>query len=133
VKAEWGEAKGFYWAPLLREVVTYLRDDEERDEEVIGAALCGLIKYKLKKLKDFQNISDDDDKFARNLSGKGVPNSICDLLFENYVVEATVLEAIGKPAFLKEDKGLIDEEMRVFWTFGFDEISCHHKSSTPEH
>jgi len=33
------------------------------------------------------------------------------LLFEKYVVEATVLEAIGKHAFLKEVKGLIDEEM----------------------
>ena len=87
----------------------------------------------MKKLKDFQNISDDDSKFASNLSTKGVPDSICDLLFEKYVVEATVLEAIGMHAFLREVKGLIDEEMRVFWTFGFDEISCHHKSSTPEH
>jgi len=36
------------------------------------------------------------------------------LLFEKYVVEATVLEAIGKHAFLKEVKGLIDEEMPSF-------------------
>jgi len=70
-----------------------------------------LIKYKLKKLKDFQNISDDKKKFRDTLTAKGVPDSICDLLFEKYIVEATVLEAIGKHAFLKEVKGLIDEEM----------------------
>ena len=85
VKAEWGEAKGFYWTPLLEEVGTYLRDDEERDEEDIGAALCGLIKYKLKKLKDFQNISDNKKEFAERLSAKGVLDAICDLLFEKYV------------------------------------------------
>ena len=62
--------KGFYWTPLLQKVGTYLRDDEERNEKDIGAALCGLIKYKLKKLKDFQNIRDDDDKFSRKLSAK---------------------------------------------------------------
>ena len=45
------------------------------------------------------------------LSAEGIPKAICDLLFEKYVVEATVLEAIGKRAFLKEVKGLIDEEM----------------------
>ena len=84
VKAEWGEAKGFYWNDFLKEVGTYLRDDEERDEEDIGAALCELIKYKLKKLKDL-NISDNKKEFAERLSAKGVPDAICDLLLEKYV------------------------------------------------
>jgi len=105
VKAEWGEAKGFYWTPLLEEVGTYLRDDEERDEEDIGAALCGLINCKVKKLKDLQNISDYKKEFRDTLTAKGVPDAICDMLFEKYVVEATVLEAIGKHAFLRESKG----------------------------
>jgi len=58
VKVEWREAKGFYWNDFLEEMGKYLSDEEDLDEEDIGAALCGLIKYKVKKLKDLKNISD---------------------------------------------------------------------------
>ena len=111
-KAEWGKAKGFYWNDFLEEAGNYLAKEKGEDEEDVIDALCGLIKYKVKKLEHLQNIGRGDyDKFKTDLSAKGVPDSICDLLFEKYVVEATALEAIGKHAFLKEVKGLIDEEM----------------------
>jgi len=70
-----------------------------------------LIAYGVGEEEDLQNISDDKKEFAERLTAEGIPKEICDLLFEKYVVEATVLEAIGKHAFLKEVKGLIDEEM----------------------
>ena len=85
VKAEWGEAKGFYWTPLLEEVGNYLLKEKGEDEEDVIDALCGLIKYKVKKLEHLQNISDSKKEFRDALTAKGVPDAICDLLFEKYV------------------------------------------------
>jgi len=81
-------------------------------EAEVSRALFGLIKYDAITQEKLQNVGRGNyDKFKEELSAEGVPKAICDLLFEKYVVEATVLEAIGKHAFLKEVKGLIDEEM----------------------
>jgi len=77
-------------------------------------AVVGLIKYDAITLEKLQNVGRGDyDKFTEKLSAEGIPKAICDLLFEKYVVEATVLEAIGKHAFSKEVKGLIDEKCLV--------------------
>jgi len=83
VKAEWGEAKGFYWTPLLEDIGNLLT--EKKKERFLFASLKGLIAYGVGEEEDLQNISDDDEKFARKLSAKGVPDAICDLLFEKYV------------------------------------------------
>ena len=85
VKAEWGEAKGFYWNDFIEEVGNHLVKEKGEDEEDVIDALCGLIKYKVKKLEHLQNISDNKKEFAERLSAKGVPDAICDLLFETYV------------------------------------------------
>jgi len=39
----------------------------------------------VKKLKDLKEISDNKKEFTEKLSAKGVPDAICDLLFEKYV------------------------------------------------
>jgi len=36
-------------------------------------------------LEHLQNISDDKKEFRDTLTAKGVPDAICDLLFEKYV------------------------------------------------
>jgi len=73
-------------------------------------ALCGLIKYRVKKLEHLQNVGRGNfDKFAGKVTAKVVPDSICDLLVQKYVVDVPVMEAIEKHAFLKEVKGLIND------------------------
>ena len=109
VKAEWGEAKGFYWTPLFEDIGKLLT--EKKKERFLVASLKGLIAYGVMEEEDLKEISDNDEKFVRKLSAKGIPKVICVLLFKKYVVEATMLEAIGKNAFLREVKELIDEEM----------------------
>jgi len=69
------------------------------------------MKYPATTKVQLQNISVDKKEFRDTLTAEGIPKAICDLLVEKYVVEATVLEAIGKHVFLREVKGLIDEEM----------------------
>jgi len=78
----------------------------------------------VKKLKHLLNISHDRKEFKDTLTDEGIPNTICDLLFQKYAVEVPVMEAIEKHSFLKEVKGLICEEMpslkkqQVFFGFG---------------
>jgi len=83
VKAEWGEAKGFYWTPLLKDIGNLLT--EKKKERFLFASLKGLIAYGVGEEEDLQNISDNKKEFAERLSAKGVPDAICDLLFEKYV------------------------------------------------
>ena len=59
VKAQWGESKGFYWNSFLGDMENYLLIEKQEEEEDVIDALCGLIKYKVKKLKHLQNISDN--------------------------------------------------------------------------
>jgi len=84
-KAEWGKAKGFYRNDFIEEVANHLAKEKGEDEEDLINVLCGLIKYKVKKLEHLQNISDNKKKFRDTLTAKGVPDAICDLLFEKYV------------------------------------------------
>ena len=93
-------------------MIWWLKDSKKERDSNIMKAVVGLIKYDAITLEKLQNVGRGDyDKFTEKLSAEGIPKAICDLLFEKYVVEATVLEAIGKHAFLREVKGLIDEEM----------------------
>ena len=99
---------------FLREVKGLI--DEEMPslkKQEVFLGLFGLIKYPAITHEMIQNISDDKKEFRDTLTAEGIPKAICDLLFEKYVVEATVLEAIGKHAFSKEVKGLIDEKCLV--------------------
>jgi len=41
-----------------------------------------------------QNISGNKKEFTDILSAEGIPETICDLLFEKYVAEIAVTEAI---------------------------------------
>ena len=61
-KAEWGKAKGFYWNDFLGEVGNYLVNEKQEDEEDVIDGLCGLIKYKVKKLEHLQNVGRGDYK-----------------------------------------------------------------------
>ena len=108
MQVEWGDTKGLYWNSFIEEVGKYLIAEKEEEEVDVIDALCGLIKYRVKKLDHLQNVGRGDyELFKKGLSLKGVPDAICDLLFEKYVVEATVMEAVGKYPFLNEIKGLI--------------------------
>ena len=83
VKAEWGEAKGFYWTPLLEDIGNRLT--EKKKERFLFASLKGLIAYGVGEEEDLQNISDNKKEFAERLAAEGIPKAICDLLFEKYV------------------------------------------------
>lgn len=82
VREEWdGVPRAFYWNNFLEEIANLLKDDH------FGAilTLCGLIKYRVKSLDNIRNISDDKEEFAQRLSKNGVPEAICDKLFQTYV------------------------------------------------
>ena len=116
MKVEWGEAKGFYWTPLLEDIGNLLI--ERKKERFLVASLQGLIAYGVGEEEDLQNISDNDEKFARKLSAKGVPDAICDLLFEKYV-------ATKKRRASDESDGSINFLRGVFDAKGFNTLKSN--------
>jgi len=100
------------WSDFVQELVWQLKNSKKKRDSNIIKSTVGLIHSDAISKEDLQNIGRGDyESFKKDLSAKGVPDAICDLLFEKYVVVATAMEAIGKYAFLKEVKWLIDEEM----------------------
>jgi len=100
------------WSDFVQELVWQLKNSKKKRDSNIIKSTVGLIHSDAISKEDLQNIGRGDyESFKKDLSAKGVPDAICDLLLEKYVVVATAMEAIGKYAFLKEVKWLIDEEM----------------------
>jgi len=52
--------------------------------------LFGLIKYPAFTHEMIQNISDNKKEFRDTLTAEGVQKAICDLLFQEYVVDKTM-------------------------------------------
>jgi len=90
IKAAWGDAEGFFWAPLLDDIGALLRN--RRNHHLMVAYLRGLIAYGVREEEDLQNISDNKKVFEEMVSATGVPSLTCGLLFQKYVVEASLLE-----------------------------------------
>jgi len=73
-------------------------------------AIFVLKKNEITVEKKLQSVGRGDyELFKKGLSAIGVPDAICDLLFEKYVVEAIVMEAVEKYPFLNKIRGLIKE------------------------
>jgi len=83
-KVGWSKAEGFYWNGFIKEVEKHLTEDRKEEEVDVVDPFCCLIKYKVRVLKDLQNVGHGNyDKFAEKLSAEGVPDRICELLFES--------------------------------------------------
>jgi len=97
----------FFWTPLLDEIGVLLGN--KRTQHLLVTSRKGLIAYGVGEEEDCRNISDDDEKFATKSSAEGVPDAICDLLFQKYVIEATVTEAVEKHVLVADIEALIRE------------------------
>ena len=77
------------WSVFVREVVIILR--EKGEEDYVVATATGLIVYGATTEEKLKNIAPDNKKeFRDTLTAKGVPDAICDLLFEKYVANRKV-------------------------------------------
>jgi hypothetical protein len=83
-KAEktWKDSK---WEGFVKKVALWLLDEKEEDGDDVAAAVTGLIVYGATTEEKLQKVADSKEKFREALSAKGVPEAICDLLFEQYV------------------------------------------------
>jgi len=59
---------------------------QEKKQHLLVATLKELIAYGAGEEEDLQNINDSKKEFAERLTAKGVPDTVCDLLFGTYVV-----------------------------------------------
>ena len=87
MKAKEGEWDDDDYTPFVAKVVLWLHNKGEKKKHVIAAA-AGLIVYGATTEEKLQSVAGqppDDEKFTRKLAAKGVPDAICDLLFEEYV------------------------------------------------
>jgi hypothetical protein len=73
---------------FIEKVGEWLVEDKNEDEDDVVEALVGLISYGATTEEKLQNVADDKKGFADRLSPKGVPDAICDLLFEQYVAKS---------------------------------------------
>ena len=63
-----------------------MKDSRKERDSNIMKAVVGLIKYDAITQEKLLNVGRGDyDKFTEKMSAKGVPDAICDLLFEKYV------------------------------------------------
>lgn len=69
-------------------------DSEEVEVSSIVKTAVGLIECDVITHEMIQNISGNKKEFTDILSAEGIPETICDLLFEKYVAEIAVTEAI---------------------------------------
>ena len=81
-KKKWNDSR---WSDFIKEVVLFLRDKREEDDDVVATA-TGLIVFGATTLDKLKRIADNKKEFREALSAEeGVPKAICDLLFEKYV------------------------------------------------
>jgi len=76
------------WSEYVKDVVWWLHNEKERDDEDTVDAAVGLIKYGIKKKEDLVGVAGtlpDADRFNNRLEPKGVLPAICDILFNKYV------------------------------------------------
>jgi len=73
------------WKGFVHAVALWLLNNKEHRDDVVDAA-AGLIVYGATTEEKLKSVGQGDyDKFTLKLAAKGVPDAICDLLFEKYV------------------------------------------------
>jgi hypothetical protein len=97
VKTRGKKWKDTTWSNFIKDVVSFLLG-EGRDQDDTAAAAVGLILYGVTSEKELQGVGQGDyAEFKRQLAEEGVPKSICDLLFAQYVrvaIKAVEIEAV---------------------------------------
>jgi len=74
------------WSDSLKEVAWWLKDSMKKKDSNAVKTVVGLIKYDAITKEDLQNVGRGDYVvFEKDLSAKGVPDAICDLLFQKHV------------------------------------------------
>lgn len=89
------------WSEFVKEVVWWLHNDEERDDDDPIEAAVGLIVNGIRKKQDLIRVAGNppnNEAFNRKLEDKGVLPAICDILFGKYVsqLSSTTAETIPK-------------------------------------
>jgi hypothetical protein len=97
VKTRGKKWKDTTWNNFIKDVASFLLR-EGRDQEDTAAAAVGLILYGVTNEKELQGVGQGEyADFTRQLAEEGVPKSICDLLFAQYVgvaIKAVEIEAV---------------------------------------
>ena len=76
------------WSEFLKEVVWWLHNEMERDDDDTIDAAVGLITYGIKTKEDLIDAAENppnSEAFNRKLKTEGVLPAICDKLFKKYV------------------------------------------------
>lgn len=81
---KWKDSK---WEGFVQEVVQWLIHDKNKDPDDVADAAVGLILYGVTNEEELQivSVNKDQREFTEKLTAKGVPDAICDLLFDKYV------------------------------------------------
>ena len=77
--------KDSMWSDFVKDVVSFLVDENSEDPDSVVEAAVGLIVYGATTKVKLQGVADNKEEFKRQLAEEGVPKAICDMLFAQYV------------------------------------------------